>query len=102
MLGRAKLFLFRHCKNHSIFAGPPDVSADLAPGQRKKSSLFQKKSLFPVDGHLPLASLLTPPEAGLDLVGVVLAYFGTANWNSILSRHDERADVAQAAAGNKS
>jgi len=43
---------------------------------------------------------LTPPEAGPDFVGVVLAYFGTANWNSILSRHDERQPaLAKATAG---
>ena len=37
--------------------------------------------------------MLTPPEAGLPgrkTRELVLAYFGTANWNSILSRRDER------------
>jgi hypothetical protein len=46
----------------------------------------QKKSISRVDVDFLLATLLTPPEAGPDYVGVVLAYFGTANWNSILSR----------------
>jgi hypothetical protein len=55
-----------------------------------KNPKFFKKSVFPVDGLFSMATLFTPPEAGPGSVGVVLAYFGTANWNSILSRHDER------------
>src|SRR6202011_368432 len=48
-----------------------------------------KKRFFAVDGRICPATLLTPPEAGLPgrkTRELVLAYFGTANWNSILSR----------------
>jgi hypothetical protein len=48
----------------------------------KKSSFFQKKSFFAVDGYFPMDTLLTPPEAGLrsrKTTELVLAYFGTAN-----------------------
>jgi hypothetical protein len=67
-----------------------------SPHSRERNLHFSgKKSLFAVDGHFWTATLLTPPEAGLPLVArrkeLVLAYFGTANWNSILSRHDETA-----------
>ena len=58
--------------------------------QRK---FLQKKRFFTVDGPVCPARLLTPPEAGLPgrkTRELVLAFFGTANWNSILSRHDER------------
>ena len=54
---------------------------------------FSQKCTSRVDGPFSVAILLTPPEAGLPTrsrTGCVLAYFGTANWNSILSRHDER------------
>ena len=54
---------------------------------------MQKKCFFAVDAGTSRATLLTPPEAGLPgrkTRELVLAYFGTANWNSILSRHDER------------
>jgi hypothetical protein len=46
--------------------------------------------------------LLTPPEAGLPgrkTRELVLAYFGTANWNSILSRHDERSAWRESGGG---
>jgi hypothetical protein len=89
MLRRTKLFLFRHGGNYSILRPVSDVFAVRPPAKGKKSSFFEKKSLSRVDDDFPLATLLTPPEAGPDDVGVVLAYFGTANWNSILSRHDE-------------
>jgi hypothetical protein len=49
------------------------------PRRAKESSFFRKKTLFAVDGYFWLDTLLTPPEAGPDSVGVVLAYFGTAN-----------------------
>jgi hypothetical protein len=59
----------------------------------KKFHFFAKKSLLSVDALFSTATLLTPPEAGLPLVArrkeLVLAFFGTANWNSILSRPDE-------------
>jgi hypothetical protein len=71
-------------------SGFSDVFPRAAVRNGKKFAICGKKTLFPVDGHFSLATLLTPPEAGPDLVGVVLAYFGTANWNSILSRHDKR------------
>jgi hypothetical protein len=50
---------------------------------------FSKKCFFTVDGQVCQATLLIPPEAGLPgrkTRELVLAYFGTANWNSILSR----------------
>jgi len=63
------------------------------PTRCEKFSFFLKKTLFIVDGLSSMTKLLTPPEAGTPVVArrkeLVLAYFGTANWNSILSRHDE-------------
>jgi hypothetical protein len=67
--------------------------ARIGHARLEKILIFQKSSLFAVDGDFLLATLLTPPEAGLPCRKtreLVLAYFGTANWNSILSRHDER------------
>ena len=61
--------------------------------KRKNGADFSKKCFSAVDGRSGPAKLLTPPEAGLPgrkTRELVLAYFGTANWNSILSRHDER------------
>jgi hypothetical protein len=68
------------------------LAADASPsglGESKKQDKFCKKILFTVDGGVSAATLLTPPEAGLPgrkTRELVLAYFGTANWNSILSR----------------
>ena len=59
----------------------------------KNRAKFSKNRFFTVDARVCPATLLTPPEAGLPgrkTRELVLAYFGTANWNSILSRHDER------------
>ena len=60
------------------------------PSKCKKVGSFPKNSLFTVDGDFSEATLLTPPEAGLPTAkagrSYVLAYFGTANWRSILSR----------------
>jgi hypothetical protein len=89
VLGRAKLFLLRHGKNNSILNQFSDVSSVRGAGGARNLCFSAKKSLFAVDGHFSTAKLLTPLETGPDVVGVVLAYFGTANWNSILSRHDE-------------
>jgi hypothetical protein len=76
-------------------AGPDESTHPAGPWRRKEFSFFPKKSLVAVDGVFSTATLLTPPEAGLPLVArrkeLVLAYFGTANWNSILSRHDKTA-----------
>jgi hypothetical protein len=72
---------------------------------RAKSKIranFCKKMLFAVDAGASPATLLTPPEAGLPgrkTRELVLAYFGTANWNSILSRHDERSARRESGGG---
>jgi hypothetical protein len=58
----------------------------------KKCNFSSKKWLGAVDGRIGPYILLTPPEAGLPsrkTKELVLAYFGTANWNSILSRFDQ-------------
>jgi hypothetical protein len=55
----------------------------------KKTQFSSKKCFLAVDGRIGPDTLLTPPEAGLPgrkTRELVLAYFGTANWNSILSR----------------
>jgi hypothetical protein len=62
---------------------------DFAGAATKIFVFSQKNSILPVDARFCLARLLTPPEAGLPgrkTRELVLAYFGTANWNSILSR----------------
>jgi hypothetical protein len=72
------------------------------PGRAENLRLSQKTSLLAVDGDFLLATLLTPPEAGLPgrkTRELVLAYFGTANWNSILSRHDERSARRESGSG---
>jgi hypothetical protein len=59
---------------------------DRVPGE--KSELFQKKCAFAVDGRIESAILparLKRDSRGRKALGLVLACFGTANWNSILS-----------------
>jgi len=49
---------------------------------------FPKKSLFPLDGTPQRTIFAIPPEAGPEAFRGGSRTFGTANWNSILSRHD--------------
>src|SRR4030081_2195746 len=68
------------------------ISLPLSGGAKCKiRAISAKKCFLAVDARICPATLLTPPEAGLPgrkTRELVLAYFGTANWNSILSRHD--------------
>ena len=58
------------------------------------SENFSRKRNFPVDDPGTSGNVGIPLDAGLqplrDGRSVVLAIFGTSNWNSILSRHDDR------------
>jgi hypothetical protein len=96
VLGRTEFFLFRHCGKESILRSQADAWRLVAGGRPYrplKTQFFSKKCFLAVDGRIWADTLLTPPEAGLPgrkTRELVLAYFGTANWNSILSRHDER------------
>src|SRR4029077_14793733 len=49
---------------------------------------FPKKSPFPLDGTPQRTIFVIPPEAGPEAFRGGSRTFGTANWNSILSRHD--------------
>ncbi len=79
-----------------------DPNAGLAGAATGNLCFSLKNSILAVDARFCLARLLTPPEAGLPgrkTRELVLAYFGTANWNSILSRHDERSARRESGGG---
>jgi hypothetical protein len=52
--------------------------------------IFIKNLLFPVDGAQGRAIFAIPLETGPEGFRGGSRTFGTANWNSILSRHDAR------------
>jgi hypothetical protein len=92
MLRRAESLLFRHGENYSILNQFSDVSSDATDRNARNFHFFEKKSLFAVDGLFSMATLLTRlkrDSRSRKTKELVLAYFGTANWSSILSRHDE-------------
>jgi hypothetical protein len=83
------VFLFPHGEKKSISGRRGRCVPAGGARSAKKTQFSSKKCFLAVDGRIGPDTLLTPPEAGLPgrkTRELVLAYFGTANWNSILSR----------------
>jgi hypothetical protein len=81
-------FLFRHGEKR-IAAEPGGRRIRFGPAGSEKSQIFEKKCVFRIDGWIGTATLLARLKRDSQVERrkeLVLAYFGTANWNSILSR----------------
>jgi hypothetical protein len=89
VLGGTDFFLFWHGANESIVAASPDALTSAGTGRRKKEQKILKKCILAVDGFDCLNTLPARLKRDSQVARCGDWFwpgFGTANWNSILSR----------------